>query len=130
MSVRIKEVTLTSAQVLALGTTPVELIPAPASGYANVYLSCTMKLNYNTTAYVCAGVLNVYTVQNGTSYLWTDSTMFKQTVIIEQSLSKAVTAMLPPTSRLSLNIAATAAITVGNSTITFRLAYQTILIDT
>ena len=46
-----KKVTLTSAQILALNTTPITLIPAQGIGTTIQLLSYVARLNYGTTAY-------------------------------------------------------------------------------
>lgn len=47
--------TLSSAEILALHSTPIEIVPAPGSGKFIDILSCDVKLNYGTTTYVSSG---------------------------------------------------------------------------
>lgn len=47
----ITEVTLTSAQILALNTTPITLVPAPGAGKVIDVMGIVAKLTYNSAAY-------------------------------------------------------------------------------
>lgn len=52
--------TLSSAEILALGSTPIELVPAPGSGKAILVLESMGRLNFNTTAYTTNLVLSIH----------------------------------------------------------------------
>lgn len=54
-----KRVTLTSAQILALFTTPITLIPAPPAGYFIDIISITAKVKFNSVAYTGANALEL-----------------------------------------------------------------------
>jgi len=56
--ITIKEITVTSAEILDLHNTPVSLLAAPAAGYANNILGVTGFLDFNTTPYT--GDQNLY----------------------------------------------------------------------
>lgn len=61
-----KSVTLTTAQVLALFTTPVVLVPAPAAGQYIEVLRVSAKLTFNSIAYTGANALEIrYTDGSG-----------------------------------------------------------------
>jgi len=63
-----KEVTLTSAEILALYTTPKTLVAAPGSGKVLQFAGAVGFLDFNTTAYDTAGILTVkYTDGSGTA---------------------------------------------------------------
>jgi hypothetical protein len=49
---RVADVTITSAQLLALNATPQSLLAAPGAGKANIVLGVQMFLDYNSAAYV------------------------------------------------------------------------------
>ena len=53
------KVAIPTAQVLALNTTPVQLVAAPGAGYAIEVLSATMKMVYNSSAYSANYVLDI-----------------------------------------------------------------------
>ena len=48
------QITLTSAQILSLGTIPVQILPAPGAGQMIVPVLATAKLIYNSIAYIVA----------------------------------------------------------------------------
>jgi len=53
------EITITSAEILALYTTPKELVPAPGANKVLQFESAVGFLDFNTTAYATAGILTV-----------------------------------------------------------------------
>jgi hypothetical protein len=53
-------VVLTSAQVLAIHTTPILVIPAPGAGYYIMVTSCSFALEYNSSAYVTTNPLELF----------------------------------------------------------------------
>lgn len=64
------KVTLTSAQILALNTTPITLISAAGAGTIIVPITYSARLNFNTTAYTGANNLELrYTNGSGTKPL-------------------------------------------------------------
>jgi hypothetical protein len=56
-----KIVTIPSADVLNLGTTPYLLIDSPGVGYYIQVLTAACKVNFNTTAYATNTTINIYT---------------------------------------------------------------------
>ena len=53
------KVAIPTAQVLALNTTPVQLVAAPGAGYAIEVIGITMKMVYNSSAYSSNYVLDI-----------------------------------------------------------------------
>jgi len=45
------KVSLTTAQILTLNTTPIEIIAAPGVGFASEITSCSFRFNYDTAAF-------------------------------------------------------------------------------
>jgi hypothetical protein len=65
--IQYKETNLTSAQVLTLNATPVEVVPAPGAGYVTEFISAVCILDYGTATYASNGVSNFrYTDGSGT----------------------------------------------------------------
>lgn len=54
-----KRVTLTSAEIKALFTTPKTLIPAPGAGFTHVVQEVVASLDYGTVAYTGANALEI-----------------------------------------------------------------------
>lgn len=64
-----KDTTLTTAQILALNTTPITLVAAPGAGKAILVRSLYATITYNSAAYSCnaAGLIARYTDGSGTA---------------------------------------------------------------
>ena len=63
-----KEVTLTSAEILALYTTPKTLVAAPGTKKVIQFISAVAFLDFNSVAYATAGILTIkYTNGSGTA---------------------------------------------------------------
>lgn len=61
--------TITSAQILNIHTSPVELIPAQGANTVIVPLEITLWIDYNTTAYATDVALRLYFDNNVTAWL-------------------------------------------------------------
>jgi len=57
--IRVAEVTLSSAQVLALNGTPIEVVPAPGVGRANLVLVAVASVAFVSAAYATNTTLTV-----------------------------------------------------------------------
>lgn len=62
---RFRTVELSSAQILALNVTEVEIVPAPGVGLVIVPISASVTLRFNTIAYAGAITINLYNGPNG-----------------------------------------------------------------
>lgn len=65
-AMRYAEVTVSPAELLALFTTPKELVPAPGPGYVHELISATLILDYESAAYATNGNLTL-TNETGTA---------------------------------------------------------------
>lgn len=67
--IRVKEVTVTSAQLLALNDSPAEILPAPGSGKVYDILGVLIKYTYEGIAYANANSLQIgWTLNPGGVY--------------------------------------------------------------
>jgi len=124
--IRRKRVTLTSAQILALYTTPVEIIAAPGTGYYNDVLSVMAINDYNSVAYTGANALELrYTNASGAKVTGDLAAAFINSASdrADKAVGVAVTAVS--------NAAVVAAVPTanpgaGNGTITLDIQYRTL----
>lgn len=65
-------ITLTSAQILALNTTPITVIPAPGAGQLIQVDNAVLRLNFNTTAYTGTNAIQ-FSYTNGSGAVVTAS---------------------------------------------------------
>ena len=84
------EVTLTTAQVLDLFNTPIEIIPAPGTGLIVRVISAGVAIDYNTATYAAGGTVSLVYTSDPTIDIATASTG-----LITLSLSSSITAFTP-----------------------------------
>lgn len=118
------KVTLTSAQILALNTTPITLVAAPGAGYYVSVSEVLAYLTFNTTAYTGTNAANItYTNGSGAAATGTLASSF-----LDSSSSAAVKAVgvaVTPVANAPIVISVgTANPAAGDSTITVDIAYR------
>lgn len=125
-------ITVSSAELLALYTTPKELIAAPGAGLALALHSAILFLDYNTTAYdgVAAGEdLNIrYTNGSGQLVATIETDPFlTSTADALRYVEPATTAAITPVANAALVLyLATGNIATGNSPLKVKVYYRVI----
>jgi hypothetical protein len=128
-------VTLSSAQLLALHSTPVQIVPAPGVGFYIAPSYYYMQLHFGTVAYAgsgnCSFIYGGYPVVNPTNLLslygWAAAT---SGIIIHTSSCQFIgicgEGLVPYTTcgNAAVNFAAPPAVTGGNGTLTIVLNYS------
>lgn len=122
------KITLTAAQVKALHTTPITIVPAPGPNSAIIVMGITARLVYNGTAYTGANNLELrYTGASGAKVTADmGSTFLNGTATAYDSVAGVVTELTP-----AINAPITVSVPVanpgtGNSPITFTTKYRII----
>jgi hypothetical protein len=122
-------ITIPSADVLTLFTTPYLLIPSPGAGYYIQVLTAACKVNFNSVAYATSTTLNIYTdtatrVQHVFSNAL-NATLSRIGVSAQQGVSAAADTQLISNKGIYLQ-AQTTNPTLGNSDIIIYLTYRII----
>lgn len=122
------DVTLTSAQLLALYTTPIDAIAAPPAGIALVPLAATLFLDYGGTAYdgIAAGedLVLRYTDGSGAIAATVEATGFLDaSADAHRHVTFAALATLTPAAKLVWHMT-TGNIATGNSPLKTRVRYR------
>ena len=84
-ALRYAEVTVTSAEILALNATPKDLVPAPGAGKVHEFIAAVLILDYESAAYATNGDL---TINNETG------TALSNTVLLANLLAKTADTMI------------------------------------
>lgn len=127
----ITDVTITSAQLLALNATPITLVAAPAAGTANVLLDVQFFLDYNSAAYagIAAGedLAVRYTNGSGDILATVEATGFLDATADAFRFQAAVTTTVTPVAAAALVLhMLTGEVITGNSPLKVRIRTRNI----
>ena len=120
------ETDITSAQVLTLNATPVEVVPSPGSGYVVEFISAVCILDYNTATYASNGVMSFQYGGGGT----TVSDSVAAAAFLHQAddcieVVQALSAEVELTANKGIEVTvATGEVDTGNSPIRIKVAYR------
>lgn len=122
------KVALTSAQLLALDATAVQIAPAPGVGYANVVQSCSYKFTYGTTQYSGGSVvLKSAGANTSNPFLQIASQIIQAAADRSGSLpGNTGTGIHAIYENSALELKANSAITTGDGTLTVWVTYSVI----
>jgi len=129
MAIQVKKVTVSSAELLAIFTTPKLMLPGPGANYVNNIISITHFLDYNSTTYVSANPLKYYTFNNTNSIGYSDGTIFKSTADSENMIFNALQSTSILTTERDLYLSCANNPTVGNSPLYVYIVYETKQLD-
>lgn len=118
---RFQEVTISSAQLLDIFDTPVELIPAPGSGKVIKVMSIVGVMNGNTIAYVSNGLY----IKMGASVISSDAAVLGLLTQVPRDFLSVLPVSLPTNTALQ----ATSVVsdpTTGDGELRLRITYQLI----
>lgn len=130
-----KKITLTSAQILDLHNTPVELIPAPGSGKVINFINLITHYEFNTTPYTRtnnqSSIKLSFAGQTSTSIsLIANIEMLESTIDCYGAINnwpgfpfQSNTSTVTPNAALQASIPATSPVTLGDSPIHVYLSY-------
>ena len=129
MAIKVKKVTVTSAELLAINATPKEMLAAPAAGYVNNILAITHNLDFVSAAYAAFTVLYYYTfgIPSSTNQFAQDSNSLANVVDAEMPLIKRNSTL--GTTATALMLSALGDPTTGDSDLIAYIVYETKLIE-
>ena len=122
---------LTSAEILALGTSPIIVIPAPGVGKYIEVTSASMYITYATTPYATITSLNLITVGSSLRQMWFPSILGKsistgQRALEEPGAVGAANAELIENAAVQLITSTGVDPTAGDSIATLSITYKTV----
>ena len=122
------KLTIATADVLHLNTTPIEIVAAPGAGYAIEVISASMKMVYNTATYVTNTNLELLTAgatDNQASTLIKNSASTIRRFADATTLASATATQLVDNAALNVTVASGDP-TAGDSDITVYVTYRII----
>ena len=122
------KLTIASADVLTLNTTPIEIVAAPGAGYAIEVISASMKMVYNSATYATNTSLELITAGATNSQA---STVIKNSASTIRRFADATTLASATATQLVENAALNVTVasgdpTAGDSDITIYVTYRII----
>lgn len=126
MSIQVKKVTLSPADIIAAFATPQLMLAAPASGYVNNILSITHDMSYNSAPYTTATTLYYVCDPQRTVQLYFDHICLPSTQDVFWAINKGVSDMGPPATPYGLYMQPDALPAGGDSDIDVYITYETI----
>lgn len=122
---------LTSAELLALNTTKIEIIPAPGSGRYVVCQEAVLKCNFVTTAYVGSATIFLQPsslgISNSSSQLISQTSALTYTTNRTLVMRPAATVITGGTTQIvdndGVSAALNSAVTTGNGTVDLYVSY-------
>lgn len=122
------KLTIATADVLTLNTTPIEIVAAPGAGYAIEVISASMKMVYNSATYATNTSLELITAGATNSQA---STVIKNSVSTIRRFADATTLASATATQLVDNAALNVTVasgdpTAGDSDITIYVTYRII----
>lgn len=129
-AIRYAEVTVSSAEILALNATPKTLVAAPGAGKVLEFVSATAILDYNSAAYAGVGATEDLVIRFTDASGAIVSTTLETTGFIDQTSDqlrthKAIVTDLTPVANSPLVLhLLNGEVTTGNSPIRYKVAYR------
>jgi hypothetical protein len=124
--VRQASLTITTAQVLALNSTPLTIAAAPGAGFAIDVLSASMKMTYNSIAYTTNIQLELFTTgATAPQVFWASSLGLSSSAITRSQNTSGSANQLIENAALTVTVA-TGDPTAGDSDITVYVSYRII----
>jgi len=129
-AMRYAEVTVSSAEILALNATPKTLVAAPGAGKVLEFISATAILDYNSAAYAGIGATEDLVIRFTDASGAIVSTTLETTGFLDQTADqlrthKAIVTDLVPVANSPLVLhLLNGEVTTGNSPIRYKVAYR------